>query len=285
MQAYGVDYLSDLFREFVRQHALVLQAIVDGTPMKLFHEGRSVNVEVYCRMLLARDGSGVCKRSYPVLAVPPDSTAAGIFSILPLRSLHIEELTMRPGFKFFLINCDGANTNRKAVRMLMSELQNRREMLVVVIFCSAHSMNRAVKWGLGVFYYGDFLRCCHVLQAVKHRNFDDYVRTMLRKAVLDDSQLMSETAQSYMRAVQFQYDMAHNVDISELSHAQPSEPLRDSVSPELSRENIIWRRLVRLILGDKGPYAPKSKTMFPGLPQLDGIRVFTWVRLYESDWC
>ena len=88
---------------------------------------------------------------------------------------------MMPGFKFFfLINCDGANTNRKAVRVLLSELQNRRDLLAVVIFCSAHVMNRAAKWGIGVFFYGDFLGCCHVLQAAKHRNFDAHVRNVIR---------------------------------------------------------------------------------------------------------
>ena len=153
MQAYGVDYLTELFRRFVRAHALAPQAFLDGTPMKLFREGRVVDVEVYCRMLLAHDDSGVCKRSFPTLAAPPDATADGILSVLPLTGLRIEDLTSKPGFKFLLINCDGANTNRKAVRMLMRELQNRRDLLALVIFCAAHVMNRAVKWGLGVFYY------------------------------------------------------------------------------------------------------------------------------------
>ena len=51
----------------------------------------------------------------------------------------------------FTINCDGANTNKKAVRMLMSELHPRRELLSVVIFCAAHGLNNAVRWGLGLF--------------------------------------------------------------------------------------------------------------------------------------
>ena len=149
-------------------------------------------MDVYCRALLARNASGVARKSFPVLAIPPGSTAAGILSVLPLNALHIEDLTHPAGFKFLLINCDGANTNRKAVRMLMSELQNRRDLLVVVNFCSAHGINRAVKWGLGVFFYGDFLRCCHVLQAVKQRNFDAHVCKMLRQPPLNDSALMGE---------------------------------------------------------------------------------------------
>ena len=158
MRAYEVCYLTEVFREFVQQRALTLQAFLEGTPMKLFHERRPVNVEVYCRMLLARDASGVCKRSFPVLAIPPDSTAAGILSIPPLRALHVEDFALKHGFKFLLINCDGANTNRKTARMLMSELQCHRDLLAVVIFCTSHATSRAAKWGLGVFYYGDILR-------------------------------------------------------------------------------------------------------------------------------
>ena len=265
MHAYGVDYLSEVFREFIQHHALTLQAFLDGAPMKLFHEGRSVNVEVYCRMLLARDASGACKRSFPVLAIPPDSTAAGILSILPLRALRIEDFALKPGFKFLLINCDGANTNRKAVRILMSELQWHRDLLVVVISCTAHAMNRAAKWGLGVFYYGDFLRCCHVLQAVKHRNFGVHVRNMLMSPVLGDSQLMGQTAQDYMQAVQFQYGHARGIDECYPQPAHSSEPPHAIAEPELPSENILWRRLVRLVLGDRGPFTKRSKTNAPSL--------------------
>ena len=46
MHAYGVDYMREVFREFLKYRALTLQLFLDGTPMKLFHEGRSANVEV-----------------------------------------------------------------------------------------------------------------------------------------------------------------------------------------------------------------------------------------------
>ena len=268
MQAYGVDYLEGIFKEFVRECALVLQLFLDGTPLKMFHEGRVVNVEVYCRLLLAYGDSGVCKRNFPTLAVPPDSTAAGIVSILPLSGLYIDDLTVNPGFKFLFINCDGANTNRKAIRMLMSELQNRRDLLVVVNFCSAHAMNRAVKWGLGVFYYGDFPRCCHVLQAAKHPHFEDHVRNMLHIEVQDDSYLFGETAQDYLSAVQFQYGYARGLAGSQSERHYVSAPA------ELSDENVLWRRLVRLILGDKGPYTKRSKTLYPSWFQTEGIGLF-----------
>ena len=264
MHAYGVDYLEEIFKKFVRECALVLQLFLDGTPLKMFHEGRVVNVEVYCRLLLAYGESGVCKRSFPTLAVPPDTTAAGILSVLPLSGLHIEDLTANPGFKFLFINCDGANTNRKAVRMLMSELQNRRDLLVVVNFCTAHAMSRAVKWGLGVFYYGDFLRCCHVLQAVKNPRFEDHVRNMLHVEVQDDSYLFGQTAQDYLAAVQFQYGYERGL-VGSLCESQNAGHL-----PELSSENVLWRRLVRLILGDKGPYAKRSKTLHPSWFRTEG---------------
>ena len=244
--------MREVFREFLKYHALTLRIALDGTPMKLFHDGRSANVEVYCGMLVACDASGSCQRSFPVLAIPPDATAAGILSVIPIRALYLEDFASKPGFKFYLINCDGANTNRKAVRMLMSELQVHRDLLVVAIFCSAHAMNLAVKWGLGVFYYGEFLRCCHVLQAAKRRNFASHVQNMLMPGVCDDSQLMGQTAQDYMEIVQFEFERARGVEICYTQPPELSQPPDASHSPVLCSENILWRRLVRLILGDRG---------------------------------
>ena len=134
MHAYGVDYLMQCFREFIHRDTLVPHDPIDGTPMGRFREGRPVNVDVYCRALLARNASGVCRRNFPALTIPPASTAAGILSVLPLSALHIGDFSITSGFEFLLINCEGANTNRKAVRMLMSGLRNRRDLLAVAIF-------------------------------------------------------------------------------------------------------------------------------------------------------
>ena len=188
---------------------------------------------------------------------------------------------LRPGFKFYLINCDGANTNRKAARMLMSELQLHRDLLAVVIFCTAHAMNRAVKWGLGVFYYGEFLRCCHVLQAVKNRNFGAHVHNVLMPVVCGGSKLMGQTAQDYMQAVQFEYGRARCIEVCYSQPPESSDPPRASAEPELRSENILRRRLVRLILGDRGPFTKRSKTMLPGLFYKVGVGfLFEYEPLY-----
>ena len=176
IRAYGVDYLSDKFRQFALSGAVAIQSFRDGTPMKLFHDGRSSNVEVYGMTVIARNSLGETQRSYPVLSHPPASGAAGILSAMPIDSLFIDELTSKPGFKLLLLNCDGANANRKAARMLMAELQPRRDLLVLVNFCSSLGLNCAAKWGIGVFSYGNLLRCCHVLQSVKNRNFPCHAR-------------------------------------------------------------------------------------------------------------
>lgn len=166
-----------------------------------FHDGRSSNVEVYGMTVIARNSMRETQRSYPVLPHPPSSDAAGILSEMPINSLFVDELTTTPGFKLLLLNCDGANANRKAVRTLAAELQPRRDLLVLVNFCSSHGLNCAVKWGQGVFSYGNLLRCCHVLQSVENRHFSGHVRKYFREDIAEDPVLLPNTAMYYAKAV------------------------------------------------------------------------------------
>ena len=234
--------------------------------MKLFAESRAANLDVYVRTILAYNANGDSLRSFPVLSRPPSSNASGILSTIPINELFLDELTSTPGFKLLLINCDGANTNKKAVRMLMSELQPRRELLSVVIFCAAHGLNNAVRWGLGLFSYGNILRLSHVLQSVKHRRFEAHVKAKLRFDVEDDSLLLSNTAADYVRAVENEYGAMLEGDTS--CHPPPraaettSHPERGSKAPENTR---LWRRFIKLVTGERGPFARIGKRRIPGL--------------------
>ena len=46
--------------------------------------------------------------------------------------------------KIMLPNCDGANTNREAMKILIIELAARRQLLVLPNICVAHGINRIV---------------------------------------------------------------------------------------------------------------------------------------------
>ena len=94
----------------------------------------------------------------PNLAMPASPKASGVLSAVPLSSLYLDDLTHGGGFRMLFINCDGVNTNRRAVKMMVSELSRYPNMLVQLNVCSAHGMNNAVRWGIGVFDYGDILR-------------------------------------------------------------------------------------------------------------------------------
>ena len=233
--------------------------------MKLFADGRSANVEVYGMTLVARNSLGETQRSYPVLSHPPASDAAGVLSTMPIKSLFIDELLSKPGFKLLLLNCDGANTNRKAVRMIMAELQPKRDLLVLVNFCASHGVNNAVRWGLGQFSYGNVLRCCHVLQSVKNRNFPSHVRKCLRSDIAGDAVLLTDTAQDYVKAVWDEYagvfkdpDTLFPIALTPPMGGQGEEDAKPSGNLP------IWKRFIKLVTGQKGPFATSGKKRIPG---------------------
>ena len=244
----------------------MLQLTLDGAPMRLFADSRAANVDVYTRTILARNANGDSLRSFPVLPRPPSSNASGILSTIPINELYLDELTSTPGFKLLLINCDGANTNRKAVRMLMIELQPMRELLTVVMFCAAHGLNNAVRWGLGLFSYGNILRSCHVLQSAKHRKFEVHVKAKLRLDIEEGGLLLSNTAVDYARAVENEYGGLFEGDTP--CH-QPSgmdeETFGLNRETKTSENTRLWRRFIRLVTGVRGPFAKIGKRRIPDL--------------------
>ena len=237
--------------------------------MKLFSDGRSANVEVYGRTLLARNSIGESQRLYPVLSQPPASDASGVLSAIPTGALFLDELTSTQGFKMLLINCDGANTNHKAVRMLMAELQPRKDLLVVVNYCSAHGLNNAVRWGLGLFSYGNILRACHVLQSVKHRNFAGHVKKLFRTAIEPDPVLLSETALDYVQAVWDEYEGVFK-DPNSLAPVE-SPHIAGAVGlskAKIGASDVMWKRFIKLITGQRGPFATGGKKRIPDFLEL-----------------
>lgn len=257
---YGAEYIDEKFREFVLANALVLQPFHDGTLANLFEEGRSANVDVYGRTLLARNAAGETARSYPVLSRPSTSKASGVLSTIPTKALFLDELTSTPGFKLLLLNCDGANTNRKAVRMLTAELQPKKNLLVVVNYCSAHGVNNAAKWGLGVFSYGNLIRGCHVLQTAKRRKFEDHVRTYIREDIQEDPLVLTDTSVDYAKAVWGEYGGVFKDPIT------LSPVGNDEEGPgKISESHRLWKQFVRLITGAKGPFATSGKKRIHGL--------------------
>ena len=185
---------------------------------------------------------------------------------MPTKSLFTDELLSKPGFKLIVLNCDGANTNRKAVRMIMAELQPKRDLLILVNFCASHGLNNAVGWGLGQFGYGNVLRCCHVLQSVRSRNFASHVEKCLRSDMLEGPDLLTNTAQDYAKAVWGEYAGVFK-DPDTLFPIALTPPLGDQGGEiaKPSGNSPIWKRFTKLITGQKGPFATSGKNASLGI--------------------
>ena len=91
---------------------------------------------------------------YPELFAPENSKTSGILAGLAVADLFIDEFVSNTGFKVLMLYCDGASANLAALRMLCTELNAHKTLLVVPIVCAAHALNNAVIWGLGSFRYG-----------------------------------------------------------------------------------------------------------------------------------
>ena len=124
--------------------------------MRLINDGQASSVEVYIRSLEARDSAGKSAPSYPVLSRPRPSKASGVLSAMPIEKLHLGDLLPIGCFGFLITKRDGSNTNQAEVKMIMSELQPKRELLVANQLCVAHTLNNSGVWGLGNFPYGAF---------------------------------------------------------------------------------------------------------------------------------
>ena len=123
---YGAELLDGGFINFLREEAATLSASLDGTPMRISNDGQASSVEVYVRSLEARGSTGKSAVTYPFLIRPRSSKASGVLTAIPIKKLHLEDLLPNGGFRFLIIKCDGANTNRAAVKMLMSELHSKK---------------------------------------------------------------------------------------------------------------------------------------------------------------
>ena len=114
------------FTTFLCEEATSLCVSTDGDPMSVFNDGKASSVEVYGRPLEARDSIGESAVTYPGLSRPQSRKASGVLSTIPPIKLYVEDLLPNGCFRFLAIKCDGANTNRTAVKMIMSEFQSKR---------------------------------------------------------------------------------------------------------------------------------------------------------------
>ena len=91
--------------------------------MRIFTlQNRVGSREVYAWTLTATNAEGKEMKLYPKLAMPTSSTAGGILSTIPLKQLFIEDFVSDGAFKILLISTDGINSNKAAMRLLLSEL-------------------------------------------------------------------------------------------------------------------------------------------------------------------
>ena len=277
---YGDDFIRQAFQKFVREEAVVTQLFLDSTPMKVFTSGRPNSAEVYGILLVATSASGEVRTLPPRLAMPASTKASGVLSAVQLSSLFIDDLMHGGGFRMLFINCDGVNTNRKAVKVMISELQRYPDLLIQLNVCAAHGINNAVRWSLGVFDYGNILRFSHVLQSIKNHGYATLVGRMLKYEPPSDPVLETNTALEYYNAIQGAYCATSGDEI--FGTAQPIEDLNAKISQGPSETAIIWKRLVRLIYGQKGPFsragpqrvpeeiADRCMKLFPAGPPMDG---------------
>ena len=109
----------------------------------------------------------------------------------------------REGFRFPMVSCDGANTNRSAMRMLFTELHNRKTLLFLTHIFEAHAINNSRKWGLGAYSYWIILRLEHATESAKQWRVSEFVNTKIRpwEEIPLDPIIESDTAQDYFHCM------------------------------------------------------------------------------------
>ena len=77
-----------------------------------------------------------------------------MLSAIPIKKLHLEDLVPNGSFRFLITKCGEDNTNLAAVKMIMDELQSKKELMAANHLFVAHSLSNSGVWGLGNFPYG-----------------------------------------------------------------------------------------------------------------------------------
>ena len=153
---------------------------------------------------------------------------------------------------WWVSSSDGSASNRKEARFIISELQQFKDLLIIINVCVAHTMSCSVQWGLGNFEFGNILRTAHTLQAVKRKNFESHTDKFLRYEVPEDSLLLSETALNYFNSVGRPGSLTR--DDSVIPDTEPPKVPND----ERASMSKMWKKFARLIHGQKGPYTKQG---------------------------
>ena len=236
------------FAKFVAEHAVVLHAGSDSTPMRLSTSGtgNTGSLEIYVRTLVARSENGTEMKFIPELSRPENSTAAGVLSTITPADLFIPEFVSRPGFRILMITMGGIATNRAALRLLVSELQAHQQLLVITSICSSHTLSNATRWGMGTFPYGKYLRTSHVLDAVKHRGFEAHVAKFATHLPISVKHRGFTHPDCFVDHAAS--DGARKNPTDETTSANKTDnPLVE-----------IWRKFTDFVKGQKGPFSKKS---------------------------
>ena len=115
----------------------------DSTPVKLFIKGGSNTIGIYARSSIAYDSRGGPFRIPPELSLPESSNASGVMSTLPLPPIGIPDLVSGKDFWIPPINCDGVSNNKKAAKLIISELSAYPNLLIGVNICTSRNQYRS----------------------------------------------------------------------------------------------------------------------------------------------
>ena len=223
--------------------------------MKTFCDGRAKSSEIFARTLEAYSADGKHMMSYPTLSTPHATTTSGVLSAIPLKELHIDDLMSKGGFKFLFLKCDAANTNKAAAKVLLSELKPVKELLVVMQICAVHVLNTATIWGLGMFPYGSLLRTAHVYESRHFKGLDDHIESMLCTAVkLKPDPIMDSENSEHLPCGVITDFCEWDATTPAIPHAQNYPETGVELKTDQSHMIRIWRKLLPLIMGQKGPF-------------------------------
>ena len=113
---------------------------------------------------------------------------------------------------------------------------------------------------MGIYPYGNLLRTTHNLQSIKKRRLDKHVFNFLLDDIENDPILDSSTAWGYVSKLHAQDSHSRSQD--HLPSAKLSGAIADA-AVVVSGRSKLWRKFIRLIYGQKGPFSKVGTNRIP----------------------